>query len=331
MAGPYPKSPRFNDDSKRTHPIWQPWPVPGLPRSKIARMAVGTSAAAVGCLGYAAGYEAHSYRLRRVDVPVLPSGHRPLRVLHVSDLHLTPGQDRKRAWVRSLAALEPDLVVNTGDNLAHKRAVPDVLDALGPLLERPGVFVFGSNDYYAPVLKNPARYLLPWNRPRRTGGPDLPWKELRDGLRVAGWLDLNNARGTLVVDARRLALAGVDDPHMNMDRYPEVAGPAESADLAVGVTHAPYRRILDAMTADGYRLLLAGHTHGGQVCVPGWGALVTNCDLEPRRAKGLSSHPAGIGTGASWLHVSAGLGTSPYAPFRFACPPEATLLTLTAS
>jgi uncharacterized protein len=304
--------------------------MPIAPSSPAAQCAAAVAVAAIGCLVYAAGYEAQAYRLRRVDVPVLPVGQRPLRVLHISDLHMTPEQDKKRAWMRALAALEPDLVVNTGDNLAHKQAVPTVLDALGPLLDRPGAFVLGSNDYYAPVLKNPARYLLRSYRPTRTARPDLPWQELRDGMRDAGWLDLTNSRGRLTVDGHELAFAGVNDPHTDMDRYGEVAGPAESADLTVGVTHAPYRRVLDAMAADGYRLLLAGHTHGGQLCVPGWGALVTNCDLEPRRAKGLSRHPADGGVDAAWLHVSAGLGTSPYAPVRFACPPEATLLTLTS-
>jgi predicted MPP superfamily phosphohydrolase len=78
------------------------------------------------------------------------------------------------------------------------------------------------------------------------------------------------------------------------------------------------------MNADGADLVLAGHTHGGQLCVPGVGALVTNCDLPRSRAKGMSQH------GDAVLHVSAGLGTSPYAPVRFACRPEATLLTITA-
>lgn len=303
--------------------------MPRLPMSTIGRLALGLTASAVGCVAYAAGFEVRSYRLRRIDAPVLAPGSRPLRVLHVSDLHLTPGQERRKAWLRRLGALEPDLVVNTGDNLAHRLAVPAVLDALGPLLERPGVFVPGSNDYYAPRAKNPARYLLPSDRASQAHGRDLPWKELRDGLAEAGWLDLTNARGSLLVDSRKLAFAGVDDPHLGLDRYADVAGPADDADLTIGVAHAPYLRVLDAMTADGYRLLLAGHTHGGQLCVPGWGALVTNCDLEPARAKGLSRHPAHGGPGASWLHVSAGLGTSPYAPLRFACPPEATLLTLT--
>ena len=81
------------------------------------------------------------------------------------------------------------------------------------------------------------------------------------------------------------------------------------------------------MAADGVPLVFAGHTHGGQVCVPGWGALTTNCDLPVEEAKGLSRHRAA--KGSTWLHVSAGLGSSPFAPYRFACPPEVTLLTLT--
>ena len=91
--------------------------------------------------------------------------------------------------------------------------------------------------------------------------------------------------------------------------------------------------MLDQFAADGYDAILAGHTHGGQVCLPGVGALTTNCDLEPARAKGLHRHPADShdgDPGSAWLHVSAGIGTSPYARIRVACRPEATLLTLTA-
>ncbi len=291
-------------------------------------LAVPLAAAAVGAAGltYAAGYEVRAFRLRRVAVPVLAPGQRPLRVLHLTDLHLTPDQRRKRDWVRSLAGLEPDLVVNTGDNLAHREAVPAVLDALGPLLERPGVFVMGSNDYYSPVLKNPARYLFP-DDGARFHKTQLPWEDLRDGLAAAGWLDLDNARGRVKADHREIELVGTDDAHLHRDRYGEVAGSADpAADLRVAVTHAPYRRLLDPMVDDGFELVMAGHTHGGQLCVPGLGALVTNCDLPRRQAKGLShwSH----GGRRSWLHVSAGLGTSPYAPVRFACPPEATLLVL---
>ncbi len=298
--------------------------------ARSRRTALGCGAVAAGCLGYGAGYEVRAFRLRRFDVPVLAPGSPPLRVLHISDLHLLPAQRRKQEWLRRLAALEPDLVVDTGDNIAHPDAVPVLLDALAPLLGRPGVFVLGSNDYYAPIPKNPARYLLPLEHRRRVHGKvELPWEDLRDALTGAGWLDLTNDRAQVEVDGRTLAFAGVDDPHLGRDRYADVAGPADAgADLTVGVAHAPYLRVLDAFAADGYRLLLAGHTHGGQLCVPGWGALVTNCDLDTRRAKGLSRHPDDGSAEAAWLHVSAGAGTSPYAPVRFACPPEATLLTL---
>jgi predicted MPP superfamily phosphohydrolase len=263
---------------------------------------------------------------------VLPAGHRRLKVLHVSDLHLTPSQGRKRAWVRRLARLEPDLVVNTGDNLAHPEAVPAVLDAFGALLDVPGAFVLGSNDYFAPTLRNPARYLLPDDGQRNTHSPKLPFGELRAGFEGRGWVDLTNRRDSLTVDGTRIAFAGVDDPHLGYDDLAAVGGPADpDADLRMGVTHAPYLRVLDQFTRDGYETVLAGHTHGGQLCLPFYGALVTNCDLDTARVKGLHRHPAGArveGPGASWLHVSAGLGTSPYAPVRFCCRPEATLLTL---
>lgn len=275
--------------------------------------------------------EAHAYTTRRVSVPVLPSGAQPIRVLHVSDLHLTPHQEGRIEWVRSLAREDVDLVVNTGDNLAHVDAVPAVARALTPLLELPGVFVYGSNDYYGPTPLNPFKYF---------GGPSsldvkravLPTGTLTSLLEGVGWVNLNNARGSLEIAGRQLSLVGMDDPHIGRDTMPKDDG--VRGDLHLGVVHAPYRRALDALRADGAALTLAGHTHGGQVCVPGFGALVTNCDVDRTRAKGLHGYPgrrpdAGADD-SMWLHVSAGLGTSPYAPVRFACRPEATVLTLIA-
>lgn len=289
--------------------------------------------ACAGTVGYAA-WEARAYTLRHVEVPLLPPGHAPLRVLHVSDIHMTPDQRAKQEWVRSLADLAPDLVVNTGDNLAHRDAVPVVLASLGPLLDRPGVFVFGSNDYYVPTLRNPFKYLLPDDGTRSTSAGQLPWPTLRDGFLDAGWTDLTNRADRLEVAGTRLALAGVDDPHLSYDDLPAVAGPAPvDADVRLAVTHAPYLRVLDQFAADGYDAIVAGHTHGGQVCLPFVGALTTNCDLDQARAKGLHRHPATSAPGdpgSSWLHVSAGLGTNPYLRLRVACRPEATLMTWTS-
>jgi len=276
-------------------------------------------------VAYAWGYERKAFRLRTFDVPVLPAGAPSIRLLHVSDLHATPRQRWKVEWVRSLDRLEPDLVVDTGDNLAHEDGVDVALDALGPLLDRPGAFVPGSNDWFAPKPKNPARYLLP-DDGRRIHGERLPWGELRTAFTDHGWLDLTHRRQAVQLQGLTVELAGVSDAHLAADHYERIAGPVNpSVDLAVGLSHTPEPRLVDAFAADGFRLVLSGHTHGGQLRVPGVGALVTNCGLPRGMARGLTRWDD-----AAWLHVSAGLGTSPYAPVRFACPPEATLLTLVA-
>lgn len=299
------------------------------------RLLACTAAAGGAAIAWGTLVEPRLFALRRYTLPVLAPGSAPLRVLQISDIHMVPGQTRKQEWIRSLADLEPDLVVNTGDNLSHLEAVPEVLATMAPLLERPGVFVMGSNDYFAPTPKNPARYLTRDYAKVTTARIPLPTEELRTGMTERGWTDLDNTRTTLTLGGSRLDLVGVDDPHIGRDDYASVSAPADrDAALTIGVTHAPYQRVLDGMTADGARLVIAGHTHGGQLCVPGVGALVTNCDLDRARAKGVSRWWTGAGTGraepedAAWLHVSAGLGASRFAPVRFACRPEATLMTL---
>jgi predicted MPP superfamily phosphohydrolase len=288
---------------------------------KARRLVVGAIGLGAGAAAYASLLERNWYRLRRVAVPVLAPGAAPLRILHVSDVHMTPGQRRKQQWIAALARTEPDLVIVTGDNLAHVDAVPAVLRAYAPLLDLPGAFVFGSNDYFGPVLKNPFGYLR--RRRRHVQGAPLPSENLRAGLVAAGWADLNNARAVVKASRRVIELFGVDDPHIGRDRYAVMSGPLDpAAELHLGVTHSPEPRVLDAMAADGLALILAGHTHGGQVRVPLYGALTTNCELPRDMARGLHRWDG------AWLHVSAGLGTHPTAPVRFSCPPEASILTL---
>lgn len=294
-----------------------------VPASRAVPLAILGAGAAT--LAYATVVERNAFRLRRFEMPMLPPDAHPVKVLHISDAHLTPPQLGKIAWLHDLGELDPDLVINTGDSIAHPEALPAFLYAIGPLLELPGVFVFGSNDRYAPEAKNPLRYLVPGHRdriePQRV--PNLPWRELGQAMANRGWLDLNNRRGRLKVRELTLQLGGVDDSHIDQARYDDIAGAVDpDADAHLGVMHSPEPEVMDRFTADGYRALFAGHTHGGQVCLPGFGALVTNCGIDRARARGLSRH------GDAWLHVSAGLGTSPFAPFRFACPPEASLITL---
>lgn len=300
----------------------------GLPARLAVRAGLGVAAMGGATLAYGVGYERNAFTVRAITVPVLPAGTRSLRLLHVSDLHLTPTRTALVAWVRGLARLEPDLVVATGDFLAAQDAGPTVVEALSPLQGYPGMFVPGNADYFAPVPKSPTRYFTG----RRKRGAPLAWADTAAALAAGGWIDLTHVRTSVTIAGQQLEVRGVDDPYLGRDDYHLVAGPADpAAALRLGVAHAPEPRVLDAMTRDGVDLLLAGHTHGGQVRLPVLGALTTNCGIDRPRARGL--HPYRVNEGTpeartATLHVSAGLGTSPYAPIRLNCRPEATLLTL---
>lgn len=301
-------------------------------------------AAAVGGLVWAGVVERNLFTLRRVNVPVLPAGTAPITVLHLSDLHMAPWQRRKQAWVRDLARLKPDLIVDTGDNLGHRDGLRGLRRALDIFRGVPGVYVNGSNDYFAPRPHNPLRYFLGPSKHAETGAERLDTAALERYLGdELGWTGLNNTVASLTVRGIRIEFLGVDDPHRSYDRLAVVVGALDQlredeADeseedptasipvVSIGVAHAPYRRVLNSFTTHGARMIFAGHTHGGQICLPFFGALVTNCDLPRSQVKGLSLWRHGFRS--AYLHVSAGVGTSIYAPLRFACRPEVTLVTL---
>lgn len=298
----------------------------------IALSAVG--AVGVACSVWSIGIERYLFTVREATAPALPAGSAPIRVLHISDAHMAPWQRRKQAWLASLADLEPDLIVNTGDNLGHRDGLDGIRRAFEPFAGTPGVFVHGSNDVHGPTPRNPLRYFAGPSKRRiepehlDTAGLDA---FLGDEL---GWADLNNAAARLRVGDRDVDFFGVDDAHRDwdeLDALPDAIaglGVRDAATPLLGVTHAPYQRVLNDFTDLGAQAIFAGHTHGGQVCLPFYGTLVANCDIPLKQAKGLSTWSRG---GRSIpLNVSAGCGHSIYAPVRFACRPEATLLTLTA-
>lgn len=300
-------------------------------KTALATTTAATLGAGVGTLAWAVS-ELNRFELKEYTLPLLPKGtlskkrgahgQAEFRLLHVSDLHMIPGQEKKIAWVQDLSRLQPDLVVNTGDNLSDEHAVPHVLRALDPLLNTPGLFVWGTNDYWAPEPVNPFQYLT--GKKRTPSYVDLPWRGMRAAFIERGWQDANQKRLEFRVGNVRLAVAGVDDPHHDFDDYDEIAGaPNADADLALALLHAPEPRVLQRFANDGYQLSLSGHTHGGQVCLPGSKALVTNCGIDRERVQGLHEFDGMA------MHVSNGLGTSKYAPVRLFCRPSATLLRLT--
>ncbi|WP_101848522.1 metallophosphoesterase [Zhihengliuella sp. ISTPL4] len=308
----------------------------GAPRAAhpalIALGAVGAVGAAAAVWGF--GIERYLFTVRVATAKALPEGAAPLRILHISDAHMAPWQRRKQDWLASLAELEPDLIVNTGDNLGHEDGLQGIRRAFAPFAGIPGVFVHGSNDVNAPSPRNPLRYFAgPSQKVRQPAllDTDAMDRYFTDEL---GWADLNNTAARLTVRDATVDLFGVDDAHRDWERLDllpaalDALGPRADETPVLGVTHAPYQRVLNGFIDLGADAILGGHTHGGQVCLPGYGALVANCDIPLKQAKGLST----------WTHegrsvplnVSAGCGHSIYAPVRFACRPEATLLTLTA-
>ncbi len=310
----------------------------------LKRGTVAALTAAAGVALWSTVIERRLFTIRRHTVPVLPQGAAPVRVLHLSDLHLAPWQTQKMNWVRSLAHLKPDLVVLTGDLMGHLQARPALYETLSAFADTPTVFVHGSNDYYGPRLKNPLKYLQSPSR-LSTRAQDIDNAALTRELISLGFIDLNNAASRLEIRGTQLELLGLGDPHIHYDdaekmraslaALPQIPRRNDGDDAAdrtpvvrLGVVHAPYQAALNTLLDEGADLLLAGHTHGGQVRVPGVGALTSNSDLPNDQARGLSvwfdAHRA------AYLNVSAGLGNSIYAPVRFACRPEASLITLIA-
>jgi uncharacterized protein len=300
----------------------------------VGTVALAASAVGAATLAYAALIERTQFTLREFTVPVLPAGAESIRVLHLSDLHMAPWQRQKQLWLTQLAQLQPDLIVDTGDNLGHEDGLLGIRAGLEPFRDLPGVYVWGSNDYFGPSPKNPLKYFSGPSRqhsePKRLDLAGL--KAYLDGL---GLTELNNTAAVLEVKGTRLEFFGVDDPHRGYDRLDLMAAELDAVQkdggdgaVRIGVAHAPYQRVLNDFVDRGARAIFAGHTHGGQVCVPGYGALVTNCDIPRAQVKGLSTWRHA--QRSAYLHVSAGLGTSIYAPVRFACRPEASLITLVA-
>ena len=210
------------------------------------------------------------------------------------------------------------MTVVTGDFLAEPEAVETVVAAVEPVRGRlASWFVLGSNDYFVP---QPLNYLAYFRRHRKQRKADRGRAaDLVAQLRADGWTDLTNVRRQVDLGGLPVELLGLDDAHIRWHDTRVIPRTAPDR-FGIAVMHSPDSAPETA--ALGYPLMVAGHTHGGQVRLPLFGALVTNCSMPRRLVSGL------IRMGGTVLHTSPGLGTSKFAPFRFCCRPEATILEL---
>jgi uncharacterized protein len=271
------------------------------------------------CVAWGVLVERRWYRLVRHRLDILPAGDGgpdTLTVLHLSDLHFVANDRRKSAFLASLPVA--DVTIVTGDFLAEPQAVETVVSAVRANRGRlASWFVLGSNDYFAPRPLNYLKYFRSGRQPRaaRRGRS----RELIAQLEADGWEHMRNVRRELELAGLPVELLGLDDAHINWHDSRVIPRTAPER-FGFAVMHSPDSAPETA--ACGYELIVAGHTHGGQVCMPFFGAFVTNSSMPRRLASGL------IRMGASVMYLSPGLGTSKYAPFRFFCRPEATLLVL---
>ncbi len=234
---------------------------------------------------------------------VVPGLAAPLRVLHLSDLHLGTVSFSGRAVRKAVAWAEaepPDLVAVTGDLVTRARGLGALQDALARLAAvAPVVCILGNHD--VDDSRDPFRH------PPDFSGLDLPI--LRD---EAAAYELRGARVQVV---------GVDPAAYSEGRSRPAERVDPGADVRILLCHYP--EVVRRVPPGVFDLVLAGHYHGGQLCLPTpWGKLRLK-DFRAPYWQGLHETPAG------WLHVSRGLGTS-FVPFRFLARPEATVLTLRA-
>jgi uncharacterized protein len=269
-----------------------------------ARAGAGAIAAG-GALAAWSLYETQWVEFRELDVPMagLHGDLDGLRILHLSDFHLGTLSLNGRSVAKAVAwagEREYDLALVTGDLLSRRRGLRALRERLGALRPRLGAFtVLGNHDI--------AETRDPFSRP---GDPSA--------VAEAGAVLLSDAAQTVGVGGARVQLVGISPESFRAWRAPgRLVDP--DAELRVLLCHFP--DVLRSLRPGEFQLVLAGHLHGGQICLPRPGGKLRLEHLRARYWEGLHETPVG------WLHVSRGLGTS-FVPFRFLARPEVTLLTL---
>jgi predicted MPP superfamily phosphohydrolase len=244
--------------------------------------------------------------LTRYDVVArrLPRHLDGLRVLHISDLHVHPGSDLAWQVPDLVAGVEHDLLCYTGDFIDVDGDIPDVGRLLaGMPRSRPAYAVLGNHDY------------IPHGRTH--GANDV--RHLRAVLAAAGVTVLSNEAFSLHDGA--LVVAGVDDPATGRDDLGRALAQAPPDACTLVLAHSP--DVLLRLAGHRPDLVLAGHTHGGQIRLPRVGALLTLSALPRHLAMGLGSY------GGVPVFVSRGVGYSGL-HLRLGSPAEIALLRLRA-
>jgi predicted MPP superfamily phosphohydrolase len=278
-----------------------------------------------------------------------------LTILHISDIHLWPKQSKKLKFIKKLnkqinSEKNIDLIISTGDNISSDQAITPLITALAQagFDKIPGVFVFGSNDYYQPRMSNPLQYFFgPSSRKKNyTKKQKLDNARLKKGLEFLGWQFVEKKQIDMKINNINLSIAGGPDYHLPKNRqfynsnysntndshhnysrnnYSLKGNKSNSSKLnhlSLAVTHAPYLESLNYFLTKNVDYIFSGHTHGGQIALPKFGAFLTNSDLPRKYSKGVFK------VKNSYICISEGLGTAAFFPFRFFCPPAISIIEI---
>lgn len=278
--------------------------------------------AAAGLLWYAVRIEPRRLLIRRQVIELDPSRFplEKLTILHISDLHVKAREPWKAWMIDRIRALEPDLIAVTGDFIELDSGSEFCAELVSKLRSRLGTYgVLGNHDYFhnencvVTQILNALRNVIYFDPRLRNDVPTLLRRLEQGNVRI-----LSNESIRLAVDDAHIWLAGVDDPITQQDDLERALEGVPREDFTILLSHSPESAF--AARERGVDLVLAGHTHGGQVKIPLIGAVVS-------RTRGRVPVIGGMKRmGDTWLYVSAGLGAS--VPLRFLSPPEATLIEL---
>lgn len=278
-------------------------------------------------------YEAQWLQLRRitVTVPGLIDSLRGIRILHISDLHAGTFGPGGRAIDKSLAAarrLDPDLVIFTGDMADKKKELAPLIGPLAEIGARHGKFaVLGNHDHglRKTVLQDLAHKLLGREPPCRRVSPGsdeavATITKYRTLLAQAGIELLENECRRVDFGSASIQVCGIDDFQYGLSDLGAAAVQFDmEADLRILLTHSP--DAAGSLAGDEYQLILAGHTHGGQICIPRPGGKILLSSSGSDYSDGIYR------AGGATMHVSRGVGTT-LMPFRLLSRPEITMLEL---
>ncbi|MFC1890518.1 metallophosphoesterase [Thermodesulfobacteriota bacterium] len=280
----------------------------------IGLLAPAVVMAGAGALYYMTRIEPYRFRVVRRDVVLrgLPERFDPMTILHISDLHLYRPNPRMVAFLRELADLETDLVLATGDLIINNSMIDYCADALRPLRGRLGTFaVFGNHDHYDYSFLD--SYLFRKKTNVRNDSARLTAALARAGVRV-----LNNRNVSIPEEGGgTIHVAGVDDHGTSKSDLRTALDGIPPGAFTILLSHTI--DILHELKSLPAALIVAGHTHGGQIRIPRLGPIFSRIKLPNRFCWGVGEFQD------TTLAVTSGLGVNRWGPFRLFCPPEAVI------